>query len=323
MNVTIFSANPSEFNDETCQLREIALVLKSAPPADKPIYMITNVLLENMKIDCILLTEKGPIIIDCYEYQGTLSGCEHGSWTVRISEEQTLEMIKNPFKEAHDKHFAFLRKWRPVRDKYFDRQIPEKQVLHFCNWVYFKPGSQHNDAQMNYHKAKWFSVITKENLVQMVENQHHQYRISKTGYDKILHEFGINTTPIITYENSSNVELFQIISAEGNQQDVKDLRKKDEVKNTSGPIPIIMQKGLIQILIPLRIKRRTPEFLSALKEAQNFFEIKNFEKALKFVEFALKKDYNDLEAQDLKYEILCSLGKDDEAENYLLKAVKG
>ena len=117
MDLTIYSANPSEFEHEANQLMEIAEVLKAAEPADKPIYMITNVLLEGKELDCILLTEKGPILIDCKAYQGIISGCENGVWKVQTPSGKIIDMNNNPFEQSRNQRFTFLRKWRNIVEK--------------------------------------------------------------------------------------------------------------------------------------------------------------------------------------------------------------
>lgn len=312
MDVTIFSANPSEFEAEFSQIREIVEVLKAAEPATTPVYVLTKAILGDKEIDCLLLTEKGPVILSCNSFQGKISGGETGPWTVITVTEQTVEIPENLFQLSKIQHFTFLRKWRTIRDKHFSKQIPEKQIFHFCNWVYFKPGSEYINDQLDYGKSKWFKVVTGDTLVSSIGKLNHQYRISKTGYDKIIHEFGLGVVPSST-GNPSAAE--------------KELNRSDspsciEIQTRSGSVPMFIQKGAIQIVLPSRTKNRTHEFLKALNDAKLSFEVQNYELALKQVDFALKKDYYDQEGQDLKYDILCLLGKEDDAEAYLLKAVK-
>lgn len=309
MDLTIYSGNQSEFEDELSPLYEIAAILKAAEPAVKPVYMITNVLLGNKRLDCLLLTEKGPIIIDCMACQGKISGCETGTWTVETPSGQIVEMNTNPYEQSKKQRYAFLRKWRGIVDKHFMKQIPEKQILHFCNWVYFGPGSVHHDDRFDYSKVTWFSIVTRENLLSSIESLNRQYRISKTGYDKILHEIGLNPgTPGEMKPRTDGGEEPGIMRT---------------VETPSGSVPLMIQKGDIQIVFPPRMKSRTPEFLNTFHEAVLNFENHQYDRALQLIEFALKKDRYDHEAQDLKFDILCLLGKKDEAEEYLLKAVKG
>lgn len=312
MDLKIYAANASEFEHEVSQLREIAKTLKEAEPANSPIYMVTNILLGNKELDCLLLTEKGPIIIDCKAYQGKITGCENGTWSVQTPDGKIVEMNNNPFEQSKNQRFTFLRKWRNIVDKHFTKQIPENQILFFCNWLYFKPGSEHIDDRFEYSKVrKWFKVVTKDNLIESMEKLNHQYRISQAGFDKILHEIGLDASkPIDDLPDPDDSEKPEIILP------IK------EIQTTSGPIPLIIHRGVIQIVIPSRTKSRTPEFLNAYNEAVIFFEMEKYDRALNLIEFALKKDKYDPDAQDLKYDILCLLGREDEAEKYLINAVK-
>lgn len=320
MDVTIYSANPSEFEHESNQLMEIAEVLKAAEPADKPVWMITNVLLGNKELDCILLTEKGPIIIDCKAYQGKITGCENGIWEVQTPSGNSVEMHNNPFEQSRNQRFTFIRKWGSIVEKHFKQQIPEKQIPHFSNWVYFKSGSEHVDNRLDYANARWFKVVTKENLVSEIEKLNRQYRISVAGYGKILHEFGLKDAEVIDVSQIKKPvepDDDEEIQIEPEKEDITDL------KSSVGPIPLIIQKGVIRIILPVRKQTRTPEFLDALDQAIIFSEKLMFEKALNLINFALDKDPYDMEAQDLKCDILCQLGRSEEAEEYLIITLKG
>lgn len=315
MDVTIYSANPSLFEYETNQLLEIVEVLKSAEPANNPIYMITNVFLGNRELDCILITEKGPIIIDCKPYQGKITGCESGSWEVESSSGEIIVMDTNPFEQSKLQRYGFLRKWDKIVKKHFISQIPPKQVFNFCNWVYFKPESKHIDDRFDFSKVKWFKIVTKETLVDSIKKLNHQYRISKLGYGKILKEFGLNEDAQVQIPISASPD--SELSGEKRPQIIKTL------STPSGPVHLIVQMGVIQIATPPSHLSHTPEFLSAYHEAEIYFKSKNYAKALNHIEFVLHKEQFDQKAQDLKYEILCELGRDEEAEEYLIQVMKG
>lgn len=313
MDVTIYSSNASEFEGEGNLLKEIAGILKDAEPVDKSVCMITNVLLGTTHLDCLLLTEKGPILINCEPYQGQIMGSDNGGWTVLTPEGNVVEMLDNPFETSRNNRFTFLRKWRHIVGTHFTNQIPVKQILHFSSWVYFRSGSQHLDDRFDYSKVKWFNVVTRENLVSQINGLNRQYRISKTGYDKILKEFGLVTV------DSGDLTLK---SEEDGVSDQSHTCIIHEVQTLSGPITVIHQKKPISIIIPSRTQCRTRDFVTAFDEALIHIEAKNYERALQLIDFALQKDHYDREGQDLKFTILCLLGREDEAEEYLIRVLK-
>lgn len=314
MDLTIYSANPSEFDDKSSYLREIAEILKAAEPAATPVYMITNVHLGDVTFDCILLTEKGPILINGNPYLGKISGSENGVWKVETPSGQIVEMDNNPFVRSKIQWLAFLRKWRPVVDKHFTKQIPEKQILRVATWSYFQPGSEYCDDQFDFSKVKWFNVVTRDGLMDSIGKVKNQYRISKAGYDKILPELGVKVLTVSLKPDASGT-MDQ--GTEGTSSITH------EVQTPSGTVPLIVQKSDIHVVMPPRTKSRTPEFINAFDEAKISFELKDYEKSLRLTDYALKKGKYDQEAQDLKYDLLIILGKEDEAEEHLLKAVKG
>ncbi len=322
MDLKIFSVNASEFKNDANQLMEIAEIIKAAEPRDKPVYMITNVLLENKKLDCILLTEKGPILIDCKTYQGNISGLENGVWKVMMPSGQIVDMNNNPFEQSKDHRLTFLRKWQDIVKKHFTNQIPERQLMHFCCWVYFMPGSEFTDDRFYSYRGKWFKVVTKENLIKSIEELNNQYRISKDGYDKVIKEFGLdNPDPLKIAETSMNEDKIVLTSNE-KISDRGDSAVIHEIQTPYGPVPIVIQESVVEINLPIRTQSRTSEFLNAFNEATNQFKLKDYGRALILIDFALRKDHYDKEAQDLKYDILCLLGKEKEAEEFLIKAIK-
>jgi hypothetical protein len=313
MDLTIYSANPSELELENSQLREIVEILKAAEPAASPVCMITNILLGNINLHSVLLTEKGPIIIDCKKDNQDLSEKDPSLWEMTSPSDHVEETELNPIEILKIQRFGFLRIWRKIVDKHFSKQIPEKQILHFGYWLYYQPEDLKVDEQINNSKNKWFHVVTKDNLIEHLNSIHNQYRISKAGYDKILHEIGLESLPA--------ADIRQYLESDG-QQDAKGAEMLQVLNTRSGPVPVIIQKKIVQITMPVRTQRRTSEFLNAFQEATKSLGNGDYERALRLIDFALKKDKYDQEAQILKYDILSLLGKDKDAEEFLLKAAK-
>ncbi len=313
MDLTIYSANPSELELENSQLREIIEILKAAQPAESPVCMITNIILGNINVHSVLLTEKGPIIIDCKKDKQNLSEKDPSLWEMTSPSDHVEETELNPLELLKIQRFGFLRIWRKIVDKHFSKQIPEKQILHFGYWLYYQPEDLKVDEQINNSKNKWFHVVTKDNLIEHLNSIHNQYRISKAGYDKILHEIGLESLPA--------TDIRQYLESD-EQPDAKDAERLQVLKTRSGPVPVIIQKKIVQITMPVRTQRRTSEFLNAFQEATKSLGNGDYERALRLIDFALKKDKYDQEAQILKYDILSLLGKDKDAEEFLLKAAK-
>lgn len=342
MKVTVFSANPSEFAHEKRQLQEIAQVLQE-DPTDKPVYMLTNVLVGKNEIDCILLTEMGPILIDCKAYKGKIYGCENGNWWVE-SGGKTVDIQKNLFVQAKNQRFSFLDRWNLIADKHFKKQIPKEQRAFFKVWQYFEPGSEFADDRFEIQKIRWYGIITKDTLVDTYNKLNIQYRISPFSYEKILRELGLSlqnevseTAPVIEVTLPDNGE-----EETGNRDDNGDksgntIATPDETETVNPPyeqeadasrkkivsIPIIIQKGPIQITIPIGPRSRPPELISAVSEAGTYLELGRLEQALNLASYALSIDKYDREAQDIKYDILYLMKRGEEAEAFIEEILRG
>ncbi len=268
-------------------------------------------------------SENGPILIDCKAYQGKISGCENGVWRVKTRSGQIVDMHNNPFEQSKDHRFTFIRKWQDIVNKHFTQQIPDWQLMHFCCWVYFMSGSEHSDSRFSPYRVKWFKVVTKENLISSIEELNHHYRISKNGYDKILMELGLDNIDPMEISGTSDNENVDVVNPDENVSIKREPAVIEEVQTISGPVPLVIQKGVVEITLPIRTQSRTPEFLSAYNEATMHFEMKNYDRALNLIEYALQKDHYDIDAQDLKYDILCLIGKEKEADEFIIRAIKG
>jgi len=282
--------------------------------------MITNVLFENLEFDCVLLTEKGVIIIDCKAYQGEVAGLENGSWKVKMSNGKTVEIQKNPYKQMSQHHFQFRKRWLRIVETHFADILPEGQKNHFSNWLYFQPGSDFSGIGFDFERMKWFNIITKDTLIDAIENLDAEYLFTKSDYDKILLNFGLDLP-------RDDEELYPGDEDESieDSDEIPDTEPitKEEISTPAGAIPVIIQVGVVQIKLPVKPVTRTPEFMNALNEALVFYESDNLDRALNLVQYALEKDPHDQESQDLKYDILCRLGREKEAEEFLSQSLRG
>ena len=343
MKVTLFTANPSEFAHEKSQLHEILSVLHD-DQSSKPVYMLTNVAIGNYEIDCLLLTEKGPFLIDCKAYQGRISGCENGNWYVQPFKGGSIDVGKNFFLQAKKQRFAFLQRWEEIAKKHLEKQIPKTQRAYFKNWLYFKPGSQYVDDRLDTNAARWFGVVTRDTLIEELRKCNIQYRISELSYEKILKEFGLSITdakevtvkirPDTDPEPVPEIEP-EVVPDPENKDDeepkpevepkVPDEKEVEKItpQKSSISIPVVIQRGPIQITIPLRPKSRPPELVNAVNEASSYLEMDRLEQALNLSNYALSLDKYDREAQDIKYEILYRLKRGEEAEEFISQILLG
>lgn len=350
MKVTLFTANPSEFAHEKSQLHEILSALHD-DQSSKPVYMLTNVAIGNHEIDCLLLTEKGPFLIDCKAYQGRISGCENGNWYVHPFNGGCVDVGKNLFLQAKKQRFAFLDRWDKIAKKHFEKQIPKGQRAYFRVWLYFKPGSTYVDDRLNMDAARWFGVVTRDTLIEELRTCNIQYRISELSYEKILNEFGLSIAdakevtvkikPDTDPEPVPEVEPEVVPDPEKRddedpkpdvEPDGTDEKQVDEItppeptvtpQKSSISIPVVIQRGPIQITIPIKPKSRPPELVNAVNEASTYLEMDRLEQALNLANYALSLDLYDREAQDIKYDILYRLKRGEEAEAFIEEILLG
>jgi tetratricopeptide (TPR) repeat protein len=167
---------------------------------------------------------------------------------------------------------------------------------------------------------KWFNIITKDSLIDAIDDLDAQYLFTISDYEKILLNFGL--------DSPRNDEEFYPGDEDESGQDA-DITPapapapREEIATPAGPVPVVIHVGIVRIQLPTKPGMRTPEFQNALNEARVYHEMKDYNRALNLVQYALGKDPYDQEAQDLKYDILCVLGRDEEAEEYLSTALKG
>ena len=132
-----------EFRDhehEWNQFKEIyELTLKQYSESDEHIYVLANFLLSNAQIDVLILTERGPAILELKSYKGLVCGSENGEWSV-FTEEKEVNLGGNLFQQLQKQRFAFVKKLEKVRTGHFERIQPEKLFRIQC-WGYFEKGS--------------------------------------------------------------------------------------------------------------------------------------------------------------------------------------
>ena len=81
MGIRFFRGEKIRFEHEYRQLREIVGILKKEYQKE-PVYVLTNILVANKQLDCVLLTRSGPLILELKAFSGEVHGLENGPWEV-------------------------------------------------------------------------------------------------------------------------------------------------------------------------------------------------------------------------------------------------
>lgn len=181
MRVKLFYGKKPDFGHEYNQFKEIIALIKKK--YDEDIYILTNVLVSNGEIDCILLTKKGPVILETKNYEGKIIGSENGDWIIKTPEEVNLN--KNLFQQLKSHRTDLFSKLEKIREEHFPR-IEKKDLWKINSWGYFKKGSYYPDGQINKDAVKWFDIVTADNLIEKLGVIYSGYTLFSTDMDKIV-----------------------------------------------------------------------------------------------------------------------------------------
>ncbi|SET02510.1 Nuclease-related domain-containing protein [Methanococcoides vulcani] len=181
MSVKLFYGKKTDFEHEYKQLKEIINIIQKEYEED--MYILTNVLVSNGEIDCILLTKKGPVILETKNYEGEIIGSENGDWIVKTPDEVNLN--KNLFQQLKSHRTDLFSKLEKIREEHFPR-IEEKDLWKINSWGYFKKGSCYPDGQINKDAVKWFDIVTAENLMKKLGSIYSGYTLFTTDMDEIV-----------------------------------------------------------------------------------------------------------------------------------------
>jgi hypothetical protein len=190
MPVNLFRGTVSEHRHEYAQIKEIYNLLTDFY-RDQTIYMITNLRVNNGEIDCLLLRQKGPVILDLKAYCGQIYGTENDkTWHVITSSGKKVDLNCNLFVKLGYYRFDIIDK---IRKKILSLipDIDEKRIRNVCAWGYFEPKSIYLPDQVNLRAAKWFNIITGENLVEQLEISTSGYQLSDSDLQNITQEFHV------------------------------------------------------------------------------------------------------------------------------------
>jgi uncharacterized protein YkwD len=171
MGFRFFRGERTRYEHEYRQLEEIVGILKKDFQKE-PVYVLTNVLVANGQLDCVLLTRNGPLILELKAFSGEVRGLENGNWEVSTRDGPIL--LPNLFFKARNQRQDFIDRLIPIYRQNLP-QVPENNLRKMSSWLYFSKGSRYPDGQIDLRKVKWFRVVTGDTLLDTM-------RFLDTGY---------------------------------------------------------------------------------------------------------------------------------------------
>lgn len=202
-SMRLYYGSKTKHKHEIEQLKEIVEIV-SKSSSQEEIVLLSNVLLANNEIDCIILTKNGPIIIELKAYKGEIIGQENGDWYVRTEEEE-IPLKTNLYQQLRSQRNDLFNKLDKVRENNFPR-IESEDFRKINAWGYFKSGSKYSDNQINLNIARWFDVVTAETLINKINQQNSGYTLFYEDMEIIIKELHLIPWPddMISNINESN-----------------------------------------------------------------------------------------------------------------------
>jgi len=186
MALKLFRGKESQFEHEHQQIQEIIDCIERSF-SDDIVYIGTNILLANTELDCLILTKKGPIILELKNYSGEIIGDENGEWIVRDDEGNSVPLPENLYQQLRKQRNDLYRKLEKIFAEHIPRVEPE-DLRKISAWGYFRKGSKYPDDQINQYIVKWFDIVTAETLSYKISHVNPQYTLFEPDFDKIMQE---------------------------------------------------------------------------------------------------------------------------------------
>jgi uncharacterized protein YkwD len=184
MGVRFFRGQRTRFEHEFRQQKEIARLLRKEFPHEQ-VYLLTNVLVANGQIDCIILTKNGPVILDLKAFKGEIRGKENGRWEVTAKDGEIP--LPNLFSQARMHRQDFIDMMIPITRKYFPH-IGEQNLRKIGSWLYFCKGSTYPEGQIDLRRVKWFRIVTAEDLIEKLRFSDSGYTFRPEDMDAIVND---------------------------------------------------------------------------------------------------------------------------------------
>jgi hypothetical protein len=157
-----FGEHP-RFRHEFDQLREVEQVV-AGTDLPGPICLVSNFLLANGEVDCLLVMPRGLVVLDLKAYVGQVFGEEEGEWRVE-GPEGSVPLKTSLFRQLRTMRFDLANRLLRIRDTAFP-QIDERDLRKVAAWGYFKRGSTYPPGQIDRDRVKWFDIVSAETLAE-------------------------------------------------------------------------------------------------------------------------------------------------------------
>ncbi|HVP95494.1 MAG TPA: NERD domain-containing protein [Methanoregulaceae archaeon] len=200
MGIRFFRGQKTKYSHEHHQIKEIARIV-AGEFADQDVFILTNVLVSNGELDCVILTSHGPLILDLKAFSGTVRGSENGSWEVETKD--GIHPLPNIFIQAKIHRQDFIDKMIPICRAHFPH-IGESNLKKIGSWAYFCPGSSYADGQIDLRRVKWFRVVTAESLPEKLRFIDAGYTLRALDMEAIVRELRLSE-----YSFETNREIKQ------------------------------------------------------------------------------------------------------------------
>ena len=199
MGIRFFRGEKIRFEHEYRQLKEIVGILKKEYQKE-PVYVLTNILVANKQLDCVLLTRSGPLILELKAFSGEVHGLENGPWAV-VTDDGGVP-IPNLFSQAKTQRQDFIDRLIPV----FREHLPHldgSSLRKMGAWIYFCKKSTYPEGQIDFRRVKWFRIVTADTLLDTMRFLDSGYSLRIQDLDAIVtalhleeYEFG-SDRPVI------------------------------------------------------------------------------------------------------------------------------
>jgi uncharacterized protein YkwD len=182
MGIRFFRGEKIRYEHEYRQIREIVRII-SREFQKEPVYVLTNVLVANGQLDCVLLTRSGPLILELKAFSGEIHGIENGGWEVSTGDGPI--QLPNLFLQVKNQRQDFIDRLIPI----FREQLPHvpgNNLRKMSSWLYFCKESTYPDNQIDFRRVKWFRVVTADTLLESMRFIDSGYTLRLQDMDAIV-----------------------------------------------------------------------------------------------------------------------------------------
>lgn len=195
MILRTFRGEKSKYEPECRQLLEICSILRNHP-SDEEIFLATNFRIASGEVDCLILKNNGPILLELKAYRGEIFGSENGEWSVRTNEGDFIP-LRNVFQQAQKHRWAFLEKWKRLVSSHFSDIIGPEEISWVASWAYFQPGSRYADDKIPFQAVPWFNIVTRDTLTQKFQFIRNSYQLHPKDMELVMEDLRLTESPIL------------------------------------------------------------------------------------------------------------------------------